>query len=410
MVPRRVLFVHHFPIVVGSAISLYHLIRCIDRDRYIPSLVLAQEGPVCELFRGLGIDVSVIPMPLAMETPPCPVLSRQKIKNLLAFRPVPEFARLLRSMQPDIVHLNDSPLQAAAATAYAAGIPIVWHLRGVIQRQDTSLVRRCMSARIVSLSNRFIGVTEDETEQFGPQPHGRTIYNSVDLESIYRHHGAGLAIRRELGSGEDEIIIGAPVHLTAAKGVFDFVEAAGMVARACGNRRVRFVIAGHVPSGGRRYALRKWTHNIIGPVRSLDRVINMALAEGIQDRMHVLGFRKDILNVMDALDIVVFPSRLGSVGRAAIEGSALSKPTVATLDRRSSDRGLVLHERTGLIAKPGCPHDLASSILRLVNDTSLRHKLGDQACVYARANFDALANAQKVQSVYEELLDETQHG
>lgn len=399
----KVLHVHHWGERGGSSTSLTHLLRRLDPARHELELVLATDGPVKEDFERLGVPVTVMPMPLVMETPPCPTFSIQKLGNVRGFDAHEGFRRLLAERRPDLVHVSDTPMQSAARTAREAGVPVVWHLRGVIQDRTFSYIRRRMAANIVRTSTRFIGVTEQETDQFGPAPHGVTIYNSVDFATIDRHRGSGGAFRREIGAGPDEVLVGAPIHLTAAKGAYDFLQAAGTVARSCG-RRVRFVIAGHWPGRYRRHQLRQWTGGLLGPEHGVDRARRVAREAGVADQVVLTGFRPDVFSVMDALDVVVFPSRLGSVGRAAIEGSALGKPTIATVPNQRT--GLVVHERTGLIARPADPLDLARAISRLVEDDDLRRRLGEAGAAYARENFDAEANARKVEAVYDEVMQD----
>ena len=59
------------------------------------------------------------------------------------------FRRLLRRERFDIVHLNDSPLIAAAWLTRRAGIPLVWHLRSALPHDGRDMRSRLVRAAVL---------------------------------------------------------------------------------------------------------------------------------------------------------------------------------------------------------------------------------------------------------------------
>ena len=399
---RKIIYVHHVPRLGGSSISLSLLLKYLDRTKYEPVVVLTRDGPVRQAFEALGVRVEHVPMTHMSPYPRETLLAPEALTNYLSFLPNRQFRDFLLAEKPDLVHLNDVTMLAAGITACLCKIPIVWHVRGVIPK-DWSPQRRVLRFLVPKLASRIVAVTEDEAIQFGSiGPKVAIVYNSVDFSVIERARVTGWKFRREIGCGEDCRIICAVISLHPAKGPWDFVRAASLTQTQCPNLNLRFVIAGHATRQARKlYRLRELTH-FLGPRQPLDYVWELAREVGIQDKLILTGFRADVLSVIDAADIVVFPSRLGSVGRAAIEGSALGKPIVATVPQKVT--GLVIDGETGLLAPPCNPRALADAFVKLLRHPSLAHRMGEAGRAYALQHFDARRNIEPIHQIYEQIL------
>ncbi len=92
-------------------------------------------------------------------------------------------------------------------------------------------------------------------------------------------------------------------------------------------------------------------------------------ASPFKDRIHTLGYRKDVYEVIAACDLYVQPSLSESLSRSVMEAMCLKVPCVV------SDVGglaeLVSHEKSGLTVKKGEPAALADAIIRLAENRQL---------------------------------------
>jgi glycosyltransferase involved in cell wall biosynthesis len=66
---------------------------------------------------------------------------------------------------------------------------------------------------------------------------------------------------------------------------------------------------------------------------------------------------------------------------------------------------IMVHEKSGLLVKPGDMRALADALLRLLQDQPLAQSLAARARQYAEANFRASVVARRVRDVYQEILD-----
>ena len=166
-------------------------------------------------------------------------------------------------------------------------------------------------------------------------------------------------LRRELGIPADAVVVGAAARLARQKRFDRLVRALALLPA-----NVHCVLAG---AGDERDALAA-----------------LAAELGVQDRLHLLGFRGDVGNVLDALDVFVVSSDREGLANAMLEAMALGLPVVST---EVSGAREALDPRPGEPA-PGIvvPRDegaLAEAIGRLAGDADARRAMGEAALARA---------------------------
>lgn len=101
-------------------------------------------------------------------------------------------------------------------------------------------------------------------------------------------------------------------------------------------------------------------------------------------------------------DIFVLPSLDESFGLVVAEAMAAGLPVIAS--RLPATTETILDGETGLLVPPADPAALASAIVRLMTDSKLRQRLGENARRYARANLSAACMAAQTERLYLQLL------
>jgi glycosyltransferase involved in cell wall biosynthesis len=138
----------------------------------------------------------------------------------------------------------------------------------------------------------------------------------------------------------------------------------------------------------------------VGPCESELR----ALAEelGISERVHFLGFRRDVYDFIAHCDALLMPSLHEGLPYTLLEGMALGAPIIA-----SQVGGLaeVLQDRvTALLVPPRDVQSLAHAILRLHDSPGLRLELGAQAQRVQRSQYSLEAMTASYVAIYRALL------
>ena len=194
-----------------------------------------------------------------------------------------------------------------------------------------------------ALADEIVAVSDDLRRTLKQDlrvwPPVRVLYNGIDGKRFASADGA--RVRRELGIGADEFVVGTAVVLSEQKGVAYLLEAAADVLAA--EPKVRFVIAGD------------------GPLR--DTLVADAARRGLGDRVLFPGYRSDVPDLISSFDVYALPSLWEGLPLALLEAMALSTPIVAT--RVGGSPEVVTDGVNGFLVPPRDPAALADSIIRL---------------------------------------------
>jgi glycosyltransferase involved in cell wall biosynthesis len=205
----------------------------------------------------------------------------------------------------------------------------------------------------------------------------RVVVSGVRSEQV--RSGSADSVRAELGIPADAAVVGTITRLMEQKAPLDFVAAARRVIEA--DPRVHVVLVGD------------------GPLR--DQVA--AAAAGIP-RLHLLGFRNDVPDVLAMLDVVAFSSLWEGLGRALTEAVLAGKPVVATAVNGVPD--LVVDGETGHLTPAGRPDELADRILEVLARPDRGAELGAAGANRVVGRYDVDEMVAGLDQLYQEILEE----
>lgn len=306
-------------------------------------------------------------------------LKRRSRLDLLAWRPL---VRLLRSGNVDVLHghLFGSNVWAAML-GRACRVPVVvahehmWAYSGGRTRAllDREVVARFSDAFVaVSASGRrqMIEVERIAGEKIVVIPNGIPEMSP----------GNGPHLRKELGIPPGATLIGSVGHLRPEKAYEVLLEAATEL-----SPEVHVLVAGE---GSERAKLERLRSHL-----------------GLDRRVHLPGARRDVADVLSALDVAVCCSDFEGGPLSVMEYMAASLPVVAT--RVGGLPELIIDGETGLLVPPRDPHALARGIERLLGDRVLAHSLAREGAALQAAGHELGAWNRRIASLYRELLNRT---
>ncbi|RME75012.1 MAG: glycosyltransferase family 1 protein, partial [Planctomycetota bacterium] len=117
---------------------------------------------------------------------------------------------------------------------------------------------------------------------------------------------------------------------------------------------------------------------------------------GIEDRVHFLGFRRDIPNILSSLDLLVLSSLRELFPMVALEALYYECPVVAT--RIGGVPEVVIDGETGFTAPPGDSEKLGEAILKILDEPDKARKMGQKGRQKVLENFS-------LEKVGQELLE-----
>jgi glycosyltransferase involved in cell wall biosynthesis len=182
--------------------------------------------------------------------------------------------------------------------------------------------------------------------------------------------------RSEVGIAEDALVVLYVARLVPSKNVALFIDVAEEVVRTL--PAARFVLVGDGPE---REQAERAVHT-----RRLD------------DAIHVLGFREDLVDGYQAADVFLSTSDYEGFGIATLEAMAAGLPVVATVAGGTAE--LVEDSRTGRLANPGDGPALVAALLDLLGDEERRRRYGAAGARRAREHFDASLMARRYETLY----------
>ena len=126
----------------------------------------------------------------------------------------------------------------------------------------------------------------------------------------------------------------------------------------------------------------------------------LSVSLGLSERVHFLGLRHDVPDLMKAMDFLVFPSRYEPFGLVVIEAMATGIPVITATSTGAAD--LVKPEAGIVISDADDIESLAQALQLLVSNPDLRNKMGQAARAIAEQHSWKLM-AQHYVDLFEEM-------
>lgn len=201
-----------------------------------------------------------------------------------------------------------------------------------------------------------------------------TIYNGKDLQR-FKNLRRAEEIRKELGIPNDALVIGMVARFSEQKDYGTFFTAAKKIIKDMPG--VYFIAAGDGPEK-EMFESRYTNHNMI-----------------------FTGFRRDVPELINTMDICVLSSHYEGCPNAILEYMAAGKPAVATDVGGCSE--LVADGETGFIVPPGDPSYLVGKLINLLESKDLRMEMGKAARVRVETKFSLEEMVRGTEHLYQEL-------
>lgn len=132
-----------------------------------------------------------------------------------------------------------------------------------------------------------------------------------------------------------------------------------------------------------------------------DELIKLAQTLGVSDRVHLLGFRRDIAELYHTANLFVFPSFREGLPASLMEAMASGLPAVVSRIRGNSD--LVQEDKGGYLCDPASVEDFRENIEKIRKNDELRKKMGEFNQEYINGFSDKVV-MERSKALYTELL------
>lgn len=132
---------------------------------------------------------------------------------------------------------------------------------------------------------------------------------------------------------------------------------------------------------------------IAGVGEEKDKLVQLAHAYHVQERIKFIGWFEDVTRVYNTGDIYLCPSRIEPLGNVILEAWAHQKPVIAA--KSKGPMGLIRHAESGLLYEIENWEQLASAVNRLLEDKALKEKMVKNGFQELNRNFTESIVVQK---------------
>jgi glycosyltransferase involved in cell wall biosynthesis len=324
-------------------------------------------SPAAARLQAVGIEPVVVP-----------------VRSLWRRSDVRRLRRHLEEVQPDLLHTHLGYADVLGGlAARGIGLPAVSTIhadwwggpaRERVKARLMALARRRCARRVIAVSESarrvYLAHGWDTPERVV------VLRNGIAAEP---RPGSGAAVREELGIGAGETVAVMVSRLGREKGHDVAIDAVAIARRSVPGLRLLIVGDGELRAEVERRAA------------------------SLGGAAVVTGHRDDVMQVLDAADLLLHPSRHDAFPTVLLEAMAASVPVLATATGGIVE--IVTPGETGvLVDAPPRAEAVARELERLVGDPALRHRLAAAGRARFRADFRAEAWAARTRVVYDEVL------
>jgi glycosyltransferase involved in cell wall biosynthesis len=271
--------------------------------------------------------------------------------TVLNFVKTYRFVKFLQTKQIDIMFLNMSQdLKFGGITGKLANLDKVIYRRGsaipiknriynryLLKNCITNIIANSRATKATILEHTFKWLNEDKIE---------IIYNGINLNKIDQAFARPVNLRQEFKIARDKIIIGNIGRLSYQKGHEFLIEAVELLKE----KRNDFVVL------------------VIGNGERENELKNLVFEKDLNKYIKFTGFRDDIYNILPGLDFLLHTARWEGFGFVIAEAMAAKLPVVSTDVSNISE--IVIDNRTGFLAHPGDPFDIAKQSLKMITSNN----------------------------------------
>ena len=371
----KTLYLSHAAALGGAELYLHDYLKYCGSNRHNQGskVLLFAEGEFAASLRAVGAEVEVVAAPqklLGVTREARGYKSLGVASGLLAL--ARKVARTAADY--DVIFANSQKaFMVGALAALTSRKPLVWCLHDILTAEHFSAANRKLVITLANLTGALVVANSQATadafvEAGGRAAKVRVVYNGIDVDAYHKSGAAAdpaaTDLRRNLGIG-DAPVVGVFSRLSAWKGQHVLLEALTELPG------VHVVLVGDALFGEDAYA---------------ERLREQTQRWGLGDRVHFLGFRRDIPELMRCVDIVAHTSVTAEpFGRVVVEGMLSAKPVIAT--RAGAIPEIISDGETGLMVEPGNASALAAAISATLTAPERAAALGTAARRAARERF-----------------------
>lgn len=389
---RRIAFVSHTGRVSGAEVVLLNILRSLDRTRYEPVVVCPAEDDLRRMVEAEDVRCLSVPALAARFT--------SDPRRLLGY--LCSMAGAIRTLRKTLADVDASLVHAATVRAGIAatlatvgtGKTVQWHVHDILPRHPLSSAIRTLAW--LSPRSRVLAVSHAAARAFcGNLPfRGRieVIHNGTDLSRFPCKEPGTSGLKHELGIPDGSFLVCAVGMICPRKNLHKLLKAFLQIRDRVPQMHIAIVGA---PVFSHDEAYR-------------DALVAQAAEDGIADRVHFTGARRDIPAVLRSADLLVLNSQEEPFGLVLVEAMASGTPVLAA--RVGGIPEIVSDGVNGWLVERDDTAGLASKLVEFAENPAALENAARTAREMTCPRFSLAQFQARLDSVFERLMPAPQPG
>lgn len=363
----------------GAESNLYNLVCAFDPKKVKCYVAYSGGGPYEARFKEKGVRLFKYDK------------GEHKVKSAASILIVLKLAAFILRHRIHVVHTHNYNAHVwGSLAAKLTGAKIFEHVHDSRYEPNSFLKERGLpetsqfdqAAYFAKLSDK-IGVLTRSNRDFlvdnGIAAPGKVevLLNGIPLNGN-GHHAPGL--KNELGIPGDKKIVFTAMRLSAEKNAEMVIGIANLLRE---RDDVAFVVAGD------------------GPQK--DFLVRKVKDQGLDDKVFFVGFRADIKSLLTISDIFILPTLRELHSISMIEAMSMRVPVLVSEGAGCNDY-FVEDGVNGYLLNPRYAEEWATAIKRLLEDETLRRRIGEEGRRLVEKKCDILKTAEDMEQLYRGVL------
>lgn len=387
---KTILIIHQSAELYGSDKTMLYFLSELDKTKYFPIIVLPFNGPLKNELENNNIKVVIAPVLKIyrkMFTP----------KNILNF--VNEYYQgfkvlntLNKEYKFDLVYTHTLAVLIGILFAKKNKIKHLWHVQEIIAKPK---ILNFLFKKILSLdSNHKVIYDSIATMNFWIDNNKKlankseAVWNGVETKNIKIFTEIELQEVREtfFFSSKDEVVISLVGRINSWKGQQLLLKSFDQLVKKHNN--IKLVYLGSAPLNQENFE---------------NELRNQILELGLESKVVLIPFQKEIEKFWNSIDIAVVPSTEPEpFGMVVIEAMLAKKPVVAS--NHGGPTEIIIQDETGLLFEPNNCNSLTDALEKLIKHEQLRKLYGENGFNRVNNTFSLENHVNHFEKIFEELL------
>jgi len=373
---RRIILLNVDSDLYGANKVFFQVAQALKDDGHEILIFLPSKGPLTALFREHNLEFRLLNLGVVRRKyyHPFGIINRL-CRFIQAYRILKKEALKWKA---DTIYSNTILIWVGLAVARSLNLKHIWHLHEILEQ---GMPKRIFGFFLSRNHDTFICVSRAVMQcwqhYFNRKSQCHLVYNGVKKPIFNRSN----LIREELHLNHDSILIGLIGRINHWKGQSYFIDIARKINETSEN--VNFIIVGD-PYPGNEYLVDQ---------------LNTQIRDYGLTNVYLLGFRKDVGNVLQSLDIFMLASiKDDPFPLVVLEAMSSGLPIIAT--KQGGAIEMLEEGLSGIFIPIDNKEVAAEKIKPLIDNTEERKKMGTNAQIRVNQSFSEISFRKNLVSLF----------